>query len=133
MEKEIKLVGSNFLKLHCEKNHEFSGDITINSNISINKIEFFNNSKDTAKITYSFKIDYSDLGKIELQGNIFISCKEEIIKSLIESKDKPFQSEESIFLTNLIMKKASIKAFELEDEFGLPLHIRLPSLNVKKD
>jgi len=37
-----------------------------------------------------------------------------------------------IKISNFIIKKASIKAFELEEELGLPIHIKLPTLNIKE-
>ena len=37
-----------------------------------------------------------------------------------------------IWLALFILRKSNIKALQLEDEFGLPAHFKLPSLTVKK-
>jgi len=129
---DIKLLGSNFSEITGKRNLEFSGNVTINSNINISSLEELKNSKNSLKVVYSINIDYADLGKITIAGNLFISSDEKTIKSLIDSrKENKANTEENIALTNLILKKASLKAFELEEDLGLPLHIKLPSLEVK--
>ena len=40
--------------------------------------------------------------------------------------------DEHAHITNMIIQKASIKAFELEEELGLPIHISLPQMQIKK-
>jgi len=130
---EIKLIGSRITKILGERNPDFSGKLEINTNIKIKDMVKMKDSKDSLRIDYDLSIDYKELGKISIEGMLFISTDSKTIKEIQKAwKDKKFDTEEQIMVTNMIIKKVSIKAFELEDELGLPIHIQLPSLTVKK-
>ena len=130
---EIKLVGSRITKIFGDRNPDFSGKLEINTNIKIKDMDKVKDSKDTLRIDYELSIDYKELGKISIDGMLFISTDSKTIKEIQKSwKDKKLDTEEQVIVTNMIIKKVSIKAFELEDELGLPLHINLPTLSVKK-
>jgi len=130
---EIKLVGSRITKLSAEKNTDFKGKIEINTNIRVISIDKTKEAKDTLKVGYLFEIDYAELGKISIQGNLFIATDSKTIKDILKIKeDKKIDAPEYLAITNLINQKSSIKALELEDEMGLPIHMRLPTLSPKK-
>ena len=129
----LKLVGAKFTKISAERNQNFSGKLEIKTNIKINSLEKIKEAKDTLKLSYAFGIDYNELGKINIEGDIFLSGDIKTIKDLLKiEKDKKFETPEHVAITNLIIQKASIKAFELEEELNLPIHIKLPTLSVKK-
>lgn len=131
---DLKLIGSKFTKLVAERKPNFSGKLSINTNIKIKEIGKVEDLKDSLKISYEFEVDYSDLGNLILEGEIFISSNSKIIKELLKSwSEKKFETPEHIQISNFIIQKASIKAFELEDELGLPIHIRLPTFSAKKE
>ncbi|MCK4997531.1 hypothetical protein KAS08_04450 [Candidatus Pacearchaeota archaeon] len=129
----LKLIGSKLTKVNAERNPDFSGKLEMKTNIGIDSIEKVKESKDTIKLGYSFNVDYSELGSIAIKGKLFLTGDAKLIKDLLKTfKDKKFDSPEYLAITNLIIQKASIKAFELEEELGLPIHIKLPSLSLKK-
>tara|TARA_Y100000310_G_scaffold345856_1_gene471528 strand:+ start:11144 stop:11545 length:402 start_codon:yes stop_codon:yes gene_type:complete len=131
---KISLVGSKFTKIFATKNPDFSGKLSMKTNIKVTSIEAIKEAKEAIKISYEFQIEYPKLGEIELRGNLFITTDQKTIKSLQKSwKDKKFENEEYMMITNLINQKATLKALELEEEIGLPIHIKLPTLNYKKD
>ncbi len=128
----LKLVGSKFTKINAERNPEFNGKLEIKTNIKNISLENNKETKDILKLIYNFEIDYNELGKILIEGILFLSSDSKTIKELLKiQKDKKYKSPEYITITNLIIQKASIKAFELEEELGLPIHIKLPTLSVK--
>ena len=128
---DLKLIGSKITKINAKKNTNFSGKINIKTNIKINSIEMI--EKNTLKVSYDFYINYSELGEIEVGGEIFLSGGQKSLKSLLKSqKEKKYDSQEYVSITNLIIQKASIKSFELEEEMGLPIHIKLPTISFKK-
>jgi len=130
---EIKLLGVRFSKISGERKPEFSGKLEIKTNIKLININKLKDTKDSLKIDYELIVDYKDLGGISIEGALFISTDSKTIKEIQKSwKDKKFDTEEQIKITNLIIQKSSIKAFALEDELGLPSHIQLPSLSLKK-
>jgi len=130
---EIKLIGAKFLEIEAKRNPDFSGKLELKTNINIVSIEKVEKSKDTLKVIYNFGVDFGDLGLISLKGALFLLTDAKTLKNILENKEnKEYDSEEYIIITNLIIQKASLKAFELEEELNLPIHIKLPSLSPKK-
>jgi hypothetical protein len=133
MEKGIKLIGSKFSKVEASRNPDFSGKAAMSNDIKIISIDRVKEAKDTLKIKYSYKVDYAEIGYVLLEGFLFIASDSKIIKNVLSTfEDKDFESQEQLAVTNLIVQKASVKAIQLEDEFGLPIHIRIPLIGLKK-
>lgn len=133
----MKLIGSKIHKINAEINTDFNGKLELNTNINIKSIEKFKpeNSKiESLKVKSVFEIKYGDLGKIEIEGQLFISANNKEMEDVIKNyKSKDFNTPEQIAIMNLIIQRFSIKAFELEEELGLPIHIRLPTLKTKEE
>ena len=131
---EIKLIGSKFTKVSAERNPKFSGKLSIDQNIKILDVEKSQEAKDAIKTTYSFSVDYKELGKVDVEGTLFISADQKTTKVLLRQwKNKALDTPEYIAITNAIIQKASIRAIELEEEMGLPIHLRLPTLSPKQE
>lgn len=129
----MKLIGARITKINAVRNPDFSGKLELKTNIKINSVETVKDSKGSLKVGYDFKIDYGELGNVEVSGLIFFSADSKVQKEIQKQwKDKKLDSPEFIMITNMILQKSSIKAFELEEELGLPIHIKLPSLSLKK-
>lgn len=129
----LKSAGSRITKLSAERKPDFSGKLEMKTNIKIDSIEKVKEAKDTVKLTYTFEVEYVELGGVSIEGLLFLSGDAKSIKELLKvQKDKKYDSPEYIGITNLIIQKASIKAFELEEELGLPIHIKLPTLSIKE-
>ena len=129
----MKLAGSRFIKIIAERKPEFDGKLEIKTDIKIKNLEKIKESKETIKVEYVFNVDYADLGEISIEGILFLSSDAKQIKELIKlQKEKKFNTPEHIAITNLIIQKASIKAFELEEELGLPIHIKFPTVNFQE-
>ena len=130
---DIKLIGAKFQKINAERNPDFDGKVEVGTNIQIQKLEKLKDSKEALKIQYLFGIDYKDLGKVSIEGTLFLSSNPKKIKELIKlQKESKVNSPEFVAITNLIIQKASIKAFELEEELGLPIHIKFPTVNFQE-
>jgi len=130
---ELKLAGSKFLKVSAERNPDFSGKLEVKTNINIDSLDKIKEAKDALKLGYTFMVNYGTLGEISIKGLLFLSGDSKTIKSLLKiQEDKKYDSPEYVGLTNLIIQKASIKAIELEEEIGLPIHIKLPTLSIQK-
>ncbi len=131
---DLKLVGSRLIKINAERNLDFNGKLEIKTDIKINTLDKIKETKDTIKLSYDFKINYGELGEIFIEGILFLSGDTKTIKNLLKiQKEKKYESPEYVAITNLIIQKASIKAFALEEELGLPIHIKLPTLSIKKE
>jgi hypothetical protein len=136
MEPKLTLLSSRLTKVSGNRNLDFSGKISMNQNIKIDNMEKFkptNSKTESIKVAYSFEIDYTDLGKVEIEGVLFLGMDSKTIKVILdEYKNKKFDSAEQIAIMNIIIQKASIRAFEIEEELGLPIHIKLPQLAPKQ-
>ena len=128
----LKFAGARFTKLISEKNTTFDGKLEIKTNVKINSLEKIEKMKETIKLSYGFEVEYGELGKIIIEGDIFLNSDPKTIKDLLKLyKDKKYETPEYLAITNLVIQKATIKAIELEEEINLPLHIKLPSLSIK--
>ncbi|MCK4650493.1 hypothetical protein KAT36_04660 [Candidatus Pacearchaeota archaeon] len=129
----IKLIGAKILEIDAKKNPNFTGKLELKTNIEINSLEKVEKHKDTIKITYIFEINYGDLGKIKIKGELFLLIDPKTIKTIFKNyENKEYNTPEYITITNSVIQKASIKALELEEELGLPIHIKLPKLSIKE-
>jgi len=133
---KAKLIGSKITKIEAERSPDFSGNLSLSTNINIISIEKFkpeSSNIESLKIEASFKVDYADLGRVVITGQLFLSSDYEVLTKLENDfKDKEFKTPEMLSIMNLIMQRFSIKAFEIEDELGLPIHVKLPVLQEKK-
>ena len=131
-DKQIRLIGFNITKIHAERNQGFDGKLGVKSNVNIKNIEKFKPElakQDSLKIDFVFEIDYSELGKVSIEGTMFITADSKQMKEILNSwKDKNLNSELHLGIINIILQKASLRAFQLEEELGLPIHIRLPRI-----
>lgn len=138
MVKDARLLGFNFTKIGAEKNSDFSGKLEIKSNINIEKIEKHKTTsmkQDALKIKFNVDVDYGDLGKVEMKGNLFITADSKAMKETLlnwESQKKP--TDLQVAIINIILQKTSIKAIQIEEEIGLPIHLQnlFPKINAKE-
>ncbi|HJX50764.1 MAG TPA: hypothetical protein VJ438_04850 [Candidatus Nanoarchaeia archaeon] len=139
----MKLINFNFRRITIEKFEESLDKLKINTKIEIDGIEkieenpFLEENTDLVRIKFTYIIDYNpNIAKIELSGNIILSIDNKISKGIIEGwAEKKISEDFRILIFNLILKKANIKALELEDQMNLPTHVPMPTLKkpVKKE
>lgn len=142
----MQVIGFNFKKIFAERFPEFKQNSAINTSI-----EFTNLEKDKVdllkdieaiQVSFKFSISYSDSnnkdaqkpsgGEIAFEGNILISATKDESKEIMKYwKKKQLPNGIKISLFNLILKKCTPKALDLEDEVNLPSHIPLPQLRPK--
>jgi len=137
MAQDIKLIGFNLTKISAIKNPNFKGALDIKSNVNIKGIDKHRlelSKQDAIKIDFAFNIDYKELGSISLEGTMFVLPDLKTLKQILsEWKDKKINSEINVALMNIILQKVSLKAFQIEEELGLPIHIQLPHIQLKKE
>jgi hypothetical protein len=131
----MKIIGFNFTKITAEKISHLIKEITVNSSIDIldvseAKADFFNADESLLGLKFSFGLHYEpNLAKIIFEGTIILSVDKDTSKEVLEQwKDKKTPDSFNISVLNTILKKSTLRALQLEEELGLPLHIQLPSL-----
>ena len=103
----MKILGINFTKLNAEKS-----------------------SIDPKGVKIGTHIDLSEIREVKSD---FFSSKERILgikfnKVLEGWKEKNLPDDFRLSIFNLILKKSSLKALQLEEELNIPLHIAMPFL-----
>lgn len=126
-------MGSRVTKLSGERNENFDGELKVTTNLSIISTEMVKDAKDILKIYYKFEADYGELGKVSVEGALFISSDPKTLKDIQKnSKAQKMNESNQLLIANLILQKASLRCFEIEEELGLPIHVKLPSLKLKE-
>jgi len=136
MTREISLLGFSYTKLSAQRYPDFKGKLEINPNINISSIEKQELNlvkQDAVKVTFSFNIRYKDLADVLLEGEMVLRTDIKTQKEILKGwKDKTLEQELQTMILNIIMQKASVRAIELEEEIGIPIHIRIPRLEISK-
>lgn len=136
----MKIIGFNFTKISAEKKKDNFKDLKANNSINILNIseikqEVIKTDEDILAVKFSFGLDYSpDIANIEFQGNILLSLEQKMAKEVLKKwKSEEVPDDFKIPLFNIIFRKSSLKALEIEDELNLPLHIQMPALRKSED
>ena len=131
----MKLVGFNFKKIAVERIGDTPKNPKVNTKLDISNIDsvdspFFKGEEVLIKISFLYSIEYvPNIAKIELGGNILLSVEKDKAKEILESwKENKLSEDFRLLIFNLVLKKANVKALELEEQMSLPLHIPMPSL-----
>jgi len=133
----MRLLSFNLSKISAERFPSSAGDLKIVPNVKIEEIKGvkaeLKSKEELIGVKFSYIVSYDpDYAKLEFSGEILASVEQKIAKEILKNwKDKKLEGNFKIFLFNIILRRANLKALELEDELGLPLHIPLPSVGEK--
>jgi len=132
----MRFVGFNFKKISVERLQERPDSIKFDTKLDISNIDslksdFLKTKEELLKVDFIFSVLYEpNFAKLDIEGNIILSVEPRIAREVLKGwKDKELSEEFRIFMFNHILRKANVKALQLEDDLGLPPHIPLPSLN----
>jgi len=131
----MRVVGFNFGKINIEKLSGKAENLEIKTNLDVSEISEVKSEASLMKenligAQFNFKVDYNpDFAKIDLLGNVLFVVDQALSKEILTQwKDKKIPEQFRNLLFNSILKKANLKALQLEEEMNLPLHIPMPSL-----
>lgn len=133
----MKLLGFNFTKIQIEKFKERVEDLKINTRIDVSDIKeaktsILKTKDEILTVKFIYGLDYEPgMAKLDIEGNLIISLESKEAKEVLkEWKDKKMPENFRNTIFNLILKKATLKALQLEEEMNLPIHMRLPTLKI---
>ena len=131
----MKVIGFNFTKLLAEKLEGNRNQLKINAEIDISEIkslktDIFKVKEDLVEVKFKYTVEYDPkIAKIEFEGLIIFSLDQKLAKQVLKDwKKKKMPDDFRLILFNVILRKSTLKALELEDQLNIPLHISLPSL-----
>jgi hypothetical protein len=129
----MKLVGFNFTKIDLEKKSDNLKDLKVTTGIDIFEVKevksnFFSSSEGLIAVKFEYTINYEkDIAILNFHGNVIASIDSKQVKEVLEQwKDKKLPGVFRLALFNLILRKASLKALQFEEELNLPAHIPMP-------
>lgn len=134
----MKILGFNFQKIEAERTQGVSQGMKISTNvdiIDINEVssDMFDKREKILSVKFKNDILYEpDIAKIKLEGNILVSVDKNTSEKVLKDwKKKKLDDNFKLTIFNVILKKSSLRALQLEEELNLPSHIPMPSLKAQ--
>ncbi len=134
----MPIVGFGFDKITVERKGQSTDQEKIQNNIKINsleesKIAIGKEEKEAIAVFFNYVVNYGSMGQLEMDGHILYYDTQENIKELINewNKDKKVNKVFSANMYNYVLRKVTIKALELEEDVGLPLHMTPPRIELR--
>lgn len=131
----MRVVGFTFKKISIERLKEASKEsISVKTNIDVPELKEIKThvlkTKDNLlNVSFKYNINYEpSFAEVSLEGNIVVTIDPKTHKEVMkEWKKKKLPSDFRMFIFNMILKKSTLKALQLEEELNLPLHMPIPS------
>ena len=142
----MQVIGFGLTKIIAEKVPEFKGLSGTNTDIEFTNIEkeeiALLERQEPVKISFIYRILYENkeqkkaekLAEVSFEGFVVLSAEKEEAKEIMKSwkkKELPISFKVPIF--NVILKKCSVKALQLEEEIGIPTHFQFPQIIQKNE
>jgi hypothetical protein len=114
------------------------GGVNINNNISLKDVEnmkFDKDGKKGLKFSFAFDCKYEpEVGKIDIEGQVFFVEEAKLIDEIKESwdKDKKVPSAVMEQIINVALHKGNIQAIKTAEDLGLPSPLPMPKVSAKK-
>ncbi len=133
----MRVIGFNFDKISIEKLKERPENIKINTNIDISdikevKTDLLKTKDQLVNVKFAYTVKYEPgFAVVDLKGTIILALEEKLSKEVFkEWKKKKMPHGFQTTLFNIILRRATVKSLQLEDEMNLPLHMPLPTLKI---
>ncbi len=138
----MKVIGLNFTKISATKDSNFQVGKSINTDIEFTdvakeSVSLLKEDSEALRVSFRFSVTYLESddkkskknAEIAFEGNIIVSGTKDESKDIQKAwKKKEIQNSFKVPLFNLILRKCSPKALQLEEELNLPTHIPLPQI-----
>ncbi|HLC31840.1 MAG TPA: hypothetical protein VJK51_04165 [Candidatus Nanoarchaeia archaeon] len=138
----MQLIGFNYTKIEGIRNKDIDKIPSINTDVQFIKIEKENvgitMEQETMKVSFSYIITYAETieeaqkkenlqGSITFNGNMILAMtKDEAAKIMKDWKKEQINVEVKAALINILIRKCTAKAIQLEEDLHLPFHVPLP-------
>lgn len=136
MEKTTKLLGFNIISIEAERKENLEGELKISHSIKIETIKKYKQEdirQESLKIGFDFEINYEKLGKVKISGNLFLLLNQKLLKEILTMwESKKIDQKIQTLILNIIIQKATVKLLQIENDIGLPPHIKVPVLKAKE-
>jgi hypothetical protein len=138
----MRVIGFNFTKISIESLKDITEGPKINTEIDISEISTIKakttplkTKEDLLEVKFTYNVNYEpDFVKLSIAGRVIFSIDPKMIKDILKQwKSKKMPDDFRMLLFNVILRKSTLKALDLEDDLNLPLHLPLPSIKKTKE
>lgn len=136
----MRFMGFGFEKINAEKKPAKKDEVKISTKIdipSITKVQSDLNmgKNEILRVDFSYVIAYEpDAAKIELGGHVLLMDEPKKIKEILDKwKDKQIPDKFKLSIFNIVLRKSTLKALQIEEELNLPPHMPLPSVKPQEE
>ena len=129
----MQVIGFNFYKISAEKQNNLKGKVSIKMGITFEKLSkepVKSLTQDVIKADFDFSIEYVKIANLHFKGSVYFTATPDKIKDILKhwDKNKQLTEELKVPLMNFVLNKCNIRSLQLEEEFNLPPHIKLPKI-----
>ena len=134
----MNIVGFNFLKVSVSRDAKIKKIDNISTSIDVldltKEVVPFLKESEGLKINFKYLVDYEPkYAQILFEGVLMVSAAPDTVKETLKQwKKKQLSNDFKVPLFNTIMSKCNLKALNLEEEMGLPLHIQFPHFSAQQ-
>jgi len=134
----MTVVGFTFSKICVVRRAVNPKNLEIKSSIKLKNVEKSEakllTQKDTLRLEFAYSIEYAPgLANIDFEGHVLAVFDPKDAEAVLAKWGKEKEVDEDIKLRvfNTIFQKCNVKAFSLEEDFNLPLHLKLPQIRAE--
>ena len=135
----MRSIGFNFTKILVEKKQGLTKQPEIKTSIDVLGIkelpsDIFKSKEVPLEVQFSYSIKYEpQIAELTFEGNVVLLAEPKQVKEILKDwKKKDFSEEFRLYVFNVILRKANIKAIQMEDELNLPPHFQMPAIRFNK-
>jgi hypothetical protein len=137
----MQLLGFNLSHISAEISENFSNpkvniDVQL-VNVEKHKLDLLKDGE-ALKVSFKHSLNYEhpqevnkqNQGQVVFKGMVLLSATKSEAKAILDSweKQQTPPNEHIVTIYNLILKRCASKAFQLQEDIGLPSHIKTPRL-----
>ena len=131
----MQIIGFTLTKITIERKNDIKGKWKVSSKIDVKEIKEekikLTEGKEVARADFEYTITFEpELAEIYFKGFVLVMGEPAEIKEILADwkKKKLLSNDIKLRVFNTIFYKCNVKALELEEDFNLPPHIRLPTI-----
>jgi hypothetical protein len=141
----MKIIGFIFTKLHANRKPEFKSRTTREIKVDFIDVKEEKNEELRADIinsvSFSYSVQYNEpeakkaniLAEVLIEGKVIISLDKNEAKEFSKSwKKKDINPVFKAALFNVILRKCTPRALDLEDHLNLPSHLPFPQVKLQQ-
>ncbi|MBD3310148.1 hypothetical protein GF351_02930 [Candidatus Woesearchaeota archaeon] len=134
------IVGFNITKIEASRKGGIKGQVKINNNVSIEKVEpqklnLGKAEQQGIRFDFTYSTDYEPgIGSVVMKGHTVTIEEETRLKEILDGwkKDKKLPNEVMNPILNSVLQRCTIKAIALSQDINLPPPVPMPKVQAQE-